>query len=163
MLLACLGLFLISTPVRAGDDTIAIALDKTLPGKFGINTCDIFARALYKKLVTAGGEAHYVVYNWKTGEGYWSCHAIVVCRDAKGQYLGMDQNKRMPVLLVGSTPLEWAQWFNGPGEVQLVTTFTDSRVSGQYAQLAAGKKTPKVRSEDEKNLSSSHSAHFKSR
>jgi hypothetical protein len=132
-----LGLF--SGPARAADDTLAIALDKSLPGKNGLNTCEMFGRELYRRLVGAGGEAYYIVYNWKSMDSGWLCHAFVVCRDARGQYLGMDQNKRMPVLLPGKGPAEWIQWFNGPGEVELVSSFTDQRLAGQYADLSRPK------------------------
>lgn len=136
-------------PARADDDTLMIALDKSLPGKNGLYTCEMFARELYRRLTGAGGEAHYIVYNWKSMDAGWLCHAIVVCRDAKGQYLGMDQNKRMPVLLAGTTPAEWIQWFNGPGPVELVSSFTDTRLAGQYADLSRppGKKRARTDTE----------------
>lgn len=137
-MLACGFLFLQPGLSRAGDDTLTIALDKSLPGKYGYLTCDIFARALYKRLIGAGGEAYYIVYNWKSMDAGWLCHAMVVCRDGKGQYLGMDQKRSMPLLLPGKSPEEWIQWFNGPGEVQLVSSFTDKRTYGQVADLSRG-------------------------
>lgn len=122
---------------------MTIALDKSIPGKFGVDTCEIFGQTLYQRLVAAGGEAHYLVYNWKNMEGEWECHAIVVCRDAKGQYLGMDQTRRMPVLLIGKTPEEWVKWFHGPGEVELVSSTTPKSLAGNYADLSRkpGKKS----------------------
>jgi len=127
---------MMGTESYAGDDTFKIARDKTIPGKFGHETCDIFAKELYSRLVAAGGEAHYIVYEWDyPGKGSGR-HAIVVYRDAQGRYFGMDQTKRQPVWLTGSTPSQWVSWFNGPGDTRVLRSVTEPNLAGQYADLS---------------------------
>lgn len=132
---------MLALPGHAGDDTFKIARDKTIPGKFGRETCDVFAKELYNRLTQAGGEAHYVVYDWQNPGGRSGRHAIVVYRDAQGRYFGMDQSMRTPVWLTGQSPSAWAAWFNGPGHTRVVRSVTDASLSGEYADLS---RAPKI-------------------
>ena len=127
---------LLAVPSQAGDDTFKIARDRTLPGKFGRETCDVFARELYSRLVHAGGEAHYIVYDWQIPGGGSGRHAIVVYRDAKGRYFGMDQSRRQPVWLTGNSANQWVGWFSGPGSTRVVREVTEVSLAGQYADLS---------------------------
>lgn len=131
---------LLALPGQAGDDTFKIARDRSIPGKFGIETCDTFARELYSRLVQAGGEAHYVVYDWQIPGGRSGRHAIVVYRDAQGRYFGMDQSRRQPLWLTGNSPDAWAAWFNGPGYTRVVRSVTDPSLAGAYADLSRAPK-----------------------
>lgn len=125
------------TPIttKAGDDSFDIALALDLPGKGGWNTCAPFAKELYGRITRAGGEAYLIVFDWTDDRRLSDRHAMVVYRDAKGRYWGMDQQARKPVWLSGNTPQEWAWNFSRAARVDIYTAYTNPANKGQYADL----------------------------
>jgi hypothetical protein len=128
------------------DDSGVIAREKDIPGKFRVGQCLPYAQELYNRFIRAGGEAHLVVYQWQNLQngvnGQWSSgegrHAIVVYRDAKGRYYGMDNTTWKPVWLKGQTPGEWAQSFAGmDASTRIVSAQTELTLKGRYPDRAA--------------------------
>lgn len=128
------------------DDSGVIAREKDIPGKFRVGQCLPYAQELYNRFIRAGGEAHLVVYQWHNlhngVDGQWSSgegrHAIVVYRDSKGRYYGMDNNTWKPVWLKGQAPGEWAQSFAGMNaSTRIVSAKTELALKGRYPDRAA--------------------------
>lgn len=126
------------------DDTWKIAMSSSIPGKMKYNQCSIFAQTLYKEIVKRGGEAHHISYQWRDQDGNADQHAMVVYRDAKGRFWGMDNMARKPRWLSGKNPSQWAQSFsNAPVSkvsahssyvtTQVVRHSTERSTLGQYA------------------------------
>lgn len=121
---------------KAGDDSWDIALALDLPGKGGWNTCAPFAKELYSRLTRAGGEAYLIVYDWTDDNRFSDRHAMVVYRDAKGRYWGMDQRMSKPIWLSGKNPSDWANFFSRAAQVQVRVAYTNPSNHGQYADLS---------------------------
>jgi hypothetical protein len=128
--------------VQAEDGSAYLAKSKDVAGKFQVRECNTFAKDLYKRFARAGGEAYLVVYDWTNlkrdfrsqGSGR---HAMVVYRDAKGRYYGVDNATWKPVWLKGSTPSEWAAFFAGMDQqTSVVSSQTVASNKGQYPNLA---------------------------
>ena len=128
--------------LQAEDGSAYLAKSKDVAGKFQVRECNTFAKDLYQKFARSGGEAYLVVYDWTNlkrdfrsqGSGR---HAIVVYRDAKGRYYGVDNATWKPVWLKGSTPSEWAAFFGGMNlQTSVVSSQTVAANKGQYPNLA---------------------------
>jgi hypothetical protein len=117
---------------KAGDDSFDIALSLDISGKGGWNTCNTFAKELYRRISEAGGEAHYIVYDWVDDQNFSGRHAFVVYRDSSGRYWGIDQMCAQPKWLVGSNPKKWAYWFAAPREAHIVYSQTEPMLAGRY-------------------------------
>lgn len=135
---AFLGAALMMSPLqsKAGDDGWSIALALDLPGKGGWNTCAPYAKELYSRISRAGGEAYLIVFDWTDDHRISDRHAMVVYRDAKGRYWGMDQRLNKPIWLSGRTPSEWASFFSRAAVVEVRTAYTTPANHGQYADLS---------------------------
>jgi hypothetical protein len=135
---ALLGAAFIMSPIqsKAGDDSWKISLALDIPGKNGWQTCAPFAKELYSRLTRAGGEAYLVVFDWTDENRLSDRHAMVVYRDAKGRYWGMDNHANKPVWLSGSNPTEWASFFSRAAFVSIYTAYTNPANIGQYADLS---------------------------
>lgn len=118
----------------AVDDSINIARDNSITGKWVNGACLPYARNLYTRFNQAGGEAHFIVFDWRTHNGRRGTHAIVVFLDGKGRYWGMDNLKKSPVCLGRvNSPEEWAAGF-APGYRTSVKAHSwNTAFLGQYA------------------------------
>lgn len=121
---------------KASDDSWKIALALDIPGKNGWNTCAPYAKELYSRLTRAGGEAYLIVFDWTDANRLSDRHAIVVYRDAKGRYWGMDNRANKPVWLEGRNPSEWASFFSRTAYTSVYTAYTNPSNYGQYADLS---------------------------
>jgi hypothetical protein len=119
----------------AADDSLAIATARDIPGKYVSGACAPFAENLYQRILSAGGEAHLVVFDWQCGSGTGT-HAFVVYRDQQGRYWGMDNLQSHPIWLTGSTPKDWAEFFAPRYEVSVKIHRTDMALLGHYADLS---------------------------
>ncbi len=135
LIIIATGLLFIPSLLWSRDSSFDIALDLNIPGKGGWTTCDTFARYLYEQITKAGGEAYYIVYDWKNEDRFSGRHAFVVYRDSKGRFWGTDQRHRQPQWLTGKDPKTWTEWFASPFETQVVYVHTDHRLTGKYADL----------------------------
>ena len=121
-------------PSAATDIGWDLALDRSIPGKGGWTTCYAYATGLQRKFTQAGGESHVVIYNWsQAGSGIQGCHAFLVYRDAAGNYWGTDALSDHPRWLRGSTPPEWATFWDADKAVQVVADLTDKKLKGRWA------------------------------
>lgn len=122
------------TPSAATDIGWDLALDRSIPGKGGWTTCYTYATGLQKKFTQAGGESHVVIYNWMQAEsGVKGCHAFLVYRDAAGQYWGIDAVADRPRWLRGTSPPEWATFWDTDKNVQVIADLTDRKLKGRWA------------------------------
>ncbi len=135
---ALLGAALITFPIQsyAGDDSWKIALSLDIPGKNEWNTCGPYAKELYNRLTRAGGEAYIIVFNWTDENRLSDRHAMVIYRDAKGRYWGMDNRANKPVWLQGSNPSEWVSFFSRAAYTSIYTAYFNPANYGQYADLS---------------------------
>lgn len=117
----------------AGDDSSSIARDHGIAGKWVSGACLPFAQELYSRLTAAGGEAHLVVFNWRSPSGETGAHAIVVYRDKEGRYWAMDNLQASPLWLAGSTPSAWAAFFVPRYDVEVKAHRSNPALAGQYA------------------------------
>ncbi len=134
-----------SMPIQAGDDSFAIARDRSIAGKRISGACLPFAQDLYSRLTKAGGEAHLVVFNWRSPAGITGTHAIVVYRDKEGRYWAMDNLQTAPLWLAGSTPAAWASFFAPRYAVEVKGHKMDPALAGQYADRSRSTETAAVR------------------
>jgi hypothetical protein len=124
---------------RAHDDSHDIALDLDIPGKGSWITCDRFAKELYQRMTAAGGEAHYIIYDWRNDTVHFAGrHSFVVYRDKEGRYWGADERQTQPRWLSGHTDAEWTELFASDFETVVVYSHCDARLAGQYADLHRG-------------------------
>lgn len=126
---------------EAADDGWALAMEFGVQGRGGWTTCYAFARALQARFSLAGGESHLVVYDWTDDSHFSDRHAFLVFRDAGGRYWGIDNRSAKPRWLRGTTPAEWAAFWDGDKTVQVVADMTDERLRGRTAdrgRLARG-------------------------
>ncbi len=129
-----------AAPPPADDIGWDLALDRSVPGKGGWTTCYQYASGLQQRFTRAGGESHVVIYNWSTPDaGTRGCHAFLVYRDAAGQYWGTDNLSAQPRWLRGTTPPEWASFWDGDKTVRVLADFTDRKLKGRWANLAPAK------------------------
>jgi hypothetical protein len=119
----------------AADAAHDIALDLSIPGKSGWTSCDNFARNLYPRITGTGGEATYIVYDWKDESHFCGRHAFIVFRDAQGRYWGMDNRTAKPKWLNGTTPRQWTQYFAGDVDTAVVYSHTNVWLIGCSAGL----------------------------
>ncbi|MEM9400066.1 MAG: hypothetical protein AAF984_07630 [Verrucomicrobiota bacterium] len=108
------------TPTFASDDKINVSSDRNLTENHEIATSDILLRELYKRFITAGAEAYYIVYDWRNMHGKIGRHTIVVYKDAEGRYFGMDQTLQKPKWIQGKNATQWVQSFSNHEDTFLV-------------------------------------------
>lgn len=119
----------------AADDSFCIAMGKDIPGKFGWTTCEVFAQSLYQRLTRAGGESYYITFSWTNPSGMSGRHAIVVFRDAEGDYWGMDSRAQRPLRVSGNSSSSWARSYCQGYSVHIASVTTEEKLKGQYASL----------------------------
>jgi hypothetical protein len=111
-----LGL-LLSANVQAEDMGMKLAKDRSLPGKNQIGECAVYADALFAKMNAAGVEAYRVSFDWTNYTSSPSspsgAHAVVVFRDSRGRYYGVDNMTWKPIWLKGSSAQEWTSFIAG--------------------------------------------------
>ncbi len=135
---AVLSATLLMSPARAqaSDDSWSIALGQDIPGKNGWATCAPYAKELYSRIARAGGEAYLIVFDWTDKNNISNRHAMVVYRDAKGRYWGMDNRASKPVWLNGNNPSEWVSFFSRKAYTSVYTAYTNPANYGHYADLS---------------------------
>ncbi len=80
-----------------------------------------------------------MIYNWCAADGgLRGCHAFLVYRDAAGQYWGIDAVSDRPRWLRGSTPPEWAMFWDADKEVRVIADLTDRKLQGRWARGLTG-------------------------
>ncbi len=121
------------TTVSARDEAWEISLNVNLQGKGGWFTCLGFAKDLYGRLEMAGGEAHFVIYEWTDSDRRTGRHAIVVYRDEKGRHWAMDAKSPQPRWVKGTTPLEWVNLFGCETENKILHHQTNPQMTGRTA------------------------------
>jgi hypothetical protein len=143
IIISTLFMSFLNSSCLATDNTHDIALDLNIAGKAGLATCDSFARDLYQRITRSGGEATYIIYDWRNESRVSGRHAFIVYRDSKGRYWGMDNAHRQPKWLDGKAPSQWVSAFAGDVDSRLVYAHTSVLLAGCYAnfdhsQLSAG-------------------------
>jgi len=120
---------------------IAKALD--IPGKNRSGECERYAQELFQRLDKAGVEAYKIVFNWESYNFYATkhsgTHAMVVFKDGRGRYYGMDNKSRRPVWLNGSSPEEWTAFFVGMDMGTGVANSLASRAAASNNSLLASR------------------------
>jgi hypothetical protein len=130
------GMALAPASARAGevpDDGWTLAMEFGVKGRGGWTTCYAFARALQERFSLAGGESHLVIYDWVDEAHFSDRHAFLVFRDAAGHYWGIDNRSPKPRWLRGTTPAEWAAFWDGDKTVQVVSDTTNENLRGRTA------------------------------
>ena len=144
--LAILGALLsVSTLASAKDDGGAIAQSPTLPGRHNADGHGAdFAPELYKRLTAAGGEAYLISFKWRQEfekADLDRSGTMVVFRDDKGLYWGMDLSSEHPLQMPSKDPQKCLRRMY-PALLTSVTDIkTDSKLEGQYADLSRSTKT----------------------
>lgn len=143
----------------AWDDGRAIAKATNIQGKMQQEQCLPFARDLYERLNAAGGEAYLIIFRWEdmkantfrevrsagVFEKSRGSHAMVVFRDSRGRYYGMDNQSWRPVSLLGRSVPEWVMSFSGQQiHTELVSVSTNPSNRGQYADLSRSSRSDYV-------------------
>ncbi len=108
-----------------------LALDRSIPGKGGWTTCYQYATGLQLRLTMAGIANHVVIYNWNfPALGLQGCHAFVVYQDEGGRYWGVDNLSDRPRWLRGTTPPEWAAFWDADKTVRVLADLTPKKAPG---------------------------------
>lgn len=118
-----------------GDDGWALAMEFGVKGRGGWTTCYAFARSLQERFTLAGGESHLVVYDWTDDARLSDRHAFLVYRDAAGRYWGIDNRASKPRWLHGTTPGEWAAFWDADKTTRVVADITDRTLEGRAADM----------------------------
>ena len=114
-ILFMVGLLVTST-VQANDLGMKLAKDRSIPGKNQIGECAKYADALFAKMNASGVEAYRVSFDWSHLSGIsggQGAHAVVVFKDARGRYYGVDNMTWKPIWLKGNNSQEWATFIAG--------------------------------------------------
>ncbi|MEM9446057.1 MAG: hypothetical protein AAGA18_11985 [Verrucomicrobiota bacterium] len=127
--------FLNANSASALDDAWKIAMKFDIKGKGGFNTCLPFAKDLYNRMTTAGGESHLIIYEWKSRHEGKGRHAVVVYRDSRGDYFAMDNRSRKPKWIGGKDPSSWVQSYEWGKTVQVLSHQTVRGLAGKSAKL----------------------------
>jgi hypothetical protein len=117
------------------DDGWTLAMEFGVKGRGGWTTCYAFAQALQERFSLAGGESHLVVYDWTDEAHFSDRHAFLVFRDAAGRYWGIDNRSPKPRWLRGTTPAEWAAFWDADKTVRVVSDMTDANLRGRTADM----------------------------
>ena len=98
-------------------DPIQIAKAQDIPGRMHVGDCQRYADELFRRLDAAGIQAYKVSFDWESykfnARARTGSHMIVVFKDSRGRYYGMDNMARRPVWLRGNSPAEWTEFFAG--------------------------------------------------
>lgn len=105
--------------------TVSAQSFSSIPGKFQRGQCAVYAGNLQNKLTTQGKESHLLIYQWSSF-GQSGRHAFVVFRGKDGSYLGIDNERRDPMVMNGSTPEEWVRQFSHTKRVTLMVAHSES-------------------------------------
>jgi hypothetical protein len=122
----------------SAENALQIAKAKDISGKMQNGACAPFAQELFNRFDQAGLEAYYIVYDWKNLDLQkdTGAHALIVFRDERGRYYGMDNMTWKPVWLQGSTPQEWVKFFSGMDTQTQVVSKVATHVGSRGVQLA---------------------------
>lgn len=117
--LTCLIVFLgMGVMAQAVEDIgRKLAKDRSLPGKNHPGECAVYADALFAKMNAAGVEAYRVSFDWSdylsSPSADQGAHAMVVYKDNRGRFYGVDNMSWKPVWLKGKNSQEWSAFFAG--------------------------------------------------
>jgi len=123
--------------VSAMDDGCAVAMSINLSSheKSAWSHAEDYALELYDRFCTAGGEAHYIVYESRQAGIGSTRHAFIAYRDSKGQYWAMDNRRARPCWLMGTTPAEWLKSFSTESSARMVECVSDLAFAGRSVYL----------------------------
>jgi predicted secreted Zn-dependent protease len=131
--LTILGAVLVVMMASASaESALQIAKAKDVTGKMESGACESFAQDLFQRMDRAGVEAYHIIYDWQNLDlrKQTGAHALIVFRDERGRYYGVDNMTWKPVWLQGHTPREWVKFFSGMD--------THTQVVSQVATHAVG-------------------------
>lgn len=134
------GFFVLSSTVQAKDDGQTLAMSQDIAGKNNVGgKGSEFAPELYNRFLKAGGEVHLVTFQWRREfekPEQMRLSKAVVFLDAEGRYWGMDMYTTQPVWVPGREPQKWLDRLYPNLITKLVTTQTEPKLAGQYADLS---------------------------
>ncbi len=120
------------------DDALRIAKASNIPGKNYPDQCQPFADELFRRMDAAGIEAYKVKFSWesynfnaRTRNG---AHVLVVFKDVRGRYYGMDNMALQPVWLRGDSAEAWTEFFAGMDLGVRVLDCVASRAARNHAR-----------------------------
>ncbi|MDD5260435.1 MAG: hypothetical protein PHD76_01165 [Methylacidiphilales bacterium] len=120
------------------DDALRIAKDWNIPGKNYPEQCQPFADELFRRMDAAGVEAYKVKFSWEsynfTARTRNGAHVMVVFKDARGRYYGMDNMALQPVWLRGDSAEAWTEFFAGMDLGVRVLDCVASRAARNHAR-----------------------------
>jgi len=105
-----------TSSLQADGFGMKLAKDRSIPGKNQIGKCATYANALFAKMNAAGVVAYRVSFDWSklTGlSGEQGAHAVVVFKDSRGRYYGVDNMTWKPIWLKGNNSQEWSTFIAG--------------------------------------------------
>ncbi len=120
------------------EDALRIAKDWNIPGKNYPDQCQPFADELFRRMDAAGVEAYKVKFSWEsynfTARTRNGAHVMVVFKDVRGRYYGMDNMALQPVWLRGDSAEAWTEFFAGMDLGVRVLDCVASRAARNHAR-----------------------------
>jgi hypothetical protein len=125
LLRGMIRLVVLSSVFSFAHSTLSAQSFLSVPGKFERGQCAVYAGNLQNKLTTQGKESHLLIYQ-SNAFGESIRHAFVVFRGKDGSYMGIDNERRDPMVMTGSTPEEWVRQFSHTKKATLMAAHSES-------------------------------------